>query len=164
MTQRPPGTRIGRRPVLVAVLAAAAIGGWVIGSLLGGASPPSTGLPSTTIAPSTTATAVSPLSSSPSATLSSSAGPDTSAAPILELEGDGDGRSAEFDVLVGWQIQWQAEGDQLAIAVTGDRDLGTVLEIEGPASGVTSPPVSGTYRLVITADGPWSITVIQGTG
>lgn len=163
MTQRPPGTRIGRRPVLVAVLVAAALGGWAIGSLLGGlSSPPPTISPST----ASLATPVASLlpSSSPIATISSSAGPDTSADPVLELKGDGDDRSAEFDVLVGWQIQWQADGDRLAIAVTGDRDLGTVLEIEGPASGVTSPPVSGTYRLEITADGPWSITVIQGTG
>lgn len=67
-------------------------------------------------------------------------------------------------MLVGWQIQWKTDGDRIAIAVTGDQDLGTVVDVPGPASGVTSPPVSGTFRLEITADGPWSITVIQGTG
>ena len=72
--------------------------------------------------------------------------------------------SADFEVRVGWQIAWQADGDHLAIAVKGSQDVGRVVDMDGPASGVTSPPVSGRFHLEITATGPWSLTVIQGTG
>jgi len=80
------------------------------------------------------------------------------------LRGSGNKTSTDFDVLVGWQILWQTDGQQLAIVVKGSQDLGRVLDVPGPASGVTSPPVSGTFHLEITAKGPWSIKVIQGTG
>jgi hypothetical protein len=133
--------------------------------LLGSQSNPTAGSPLPAIA---TPTAVSPTPPSPSApppaTISSSAGPAVSAPPLLELEGTGDERSQTFDVLVGWQIQWQTEADHIVIAVTGDQDLGDVVDFPGPASGVVSPPLGGTYRLEITTDGPWSVTIIQGTG
>ena len=98
------------------------------------------------------------------ATISSSAGPDVSGTPVLDLHGTGDEQTKAFDVLIGWQIQWETEGDHIVIAVTGDQDLGDQVDFPGPASGVVSPPASGTFRLQITADGPWSVTVIQGTG
>lgn len=164
MTHRDYEPRIGRRPILVAILLVAAVGGWAIGSTLGGLSPGSSPTPSVRSTPTPSVNEPSAPSALPTATSSTSAGPDPSAPPVLELNGDGDQRTEPFDVLVGWQIQWQTQGDRLAIAVRGDRDVGTVLEIDGPASGVTSPPVGGNYRLEITADGPWSITVIQGTG
>jgi hypothetical protein len=47
---------------------------------------------------------------------------------------------------------------------SGDKDLGKVVDEDGPASGVTSPPQGRHLPLKVTADGPWSITVIQGTG
>jgi hypothetical protein len=103
-------------------------------------------------------------SSSPTATISSSAGPAISAAPVLDLKGTGNKRSAQFDVLVGWQIQWETQADHIIVEATGEKPLGKVIDEDGPASGVTSPPQGGTFRLQVTADGPWSITVIQGTG
>ena len=87
-----------------------------------------------------------------------------SAPPVLQLKGTGNKRSAQFDVLVGWQIQWSTEADHILVEATGAKPLGKVVDEDGPASGVTSPPVGGTYRLQVTTDGPWSITVIQGTG
>jgi hypothetical protein len=103
-------------------------------------------------------------SSSPTATISSSAGPAISAAPVLELKATGNKRSAQFDVLVGWQIQWETQSDHIVVELTRAKPLGKVIDEDGPASGVTSPPQGGTFRLQVTADGPWSITVIQGTG
>jgi hypothetical protein len=81
---------------------------------------------------------------------------------VLQLEGTGHDVSPPFEVVSGWQIQWQADGDSLAIAVTGDEHLGIVVNEAGPASGVISQPQAGTFRLDIVARGPWSITVIQG--
>jgi hypothetical protein len=72
--------------------------------------------------------------------------------------------SEPFEVVPGWQIQWQTEGTSLAIAVTGDQNLGVVVDEPGPASGVTSLAPAGTFQLNIVASGPWSITVIQGEG
>ena len=165
MTEQQPRTRIGQRSILVALLIPAAIVGWIVGTLVGGtsnptASPSPTPTPTSSAAPSSTP---SP-SASPTATISSSAGPAVSAAPVLELEGTGNERSETFDVLVGWQIQWQTEADHIVVTVIGDQDLGAQVDFPGPASGVVSPPAGGTYRLEITADGPWSVKVIQGTG
>lgn len=70
--------------------------------------------------------------------------------------------SAPFEVVSGWQIQWQTHGASLAIAVSGDQNLGVVVDEPGPKSGVTSLAPGGTFRLDIVARGPWSITVIQG--
>jgi hypothetical protein len=164
VTEQRSGPRIGRRPVLVALFVPAAIVGLIIGTLLGTSSNPTP--PSRTS--SLVATVASPGGTAPSAnataTISTSAGPDTSAKPVLELKGTGSKRSAQFDVLVGWQIQWETEADHIVVEATGEKPLGKVVDEEGPASGVTSPPQGGTFRLQVTADGPWSITVIQGTG
>ena len=87
-----------------------------------------------------------------------------SAPPVLRLTASGNKTSADFEVRVGWQIQWETTGDHLTISIAGSQDLGKVVDLPGPASGVTSPPVSGTFHLMVTASGPWSLTVIQGTG
>ena len=158
-------TRIGRGPILVGVLAVAAIVGWGIGALAGGVS-----RPQATVAPSPKASPTASPASSPTATpiptgsYSVSAGPNVSAAPVIELSGTGNKISADFDVLVGWQIQWQTDADHIVIAVRGDSDLGKVVDVPGPASGIASPPHSGKFHVEITAKGPWSIKVIQGTG
>jgi hypothetical protein len=169
VTEQQPRTRIGQRSILVALLIPAAIVGWIVGTLLGSQSNPTahaapTSTPTPSLASSPAASSTPPASPSPTATISVSAGPAVSGAPVLELEGTGNQRSKAFDVLVGWQIQWATDGDHLVIAVTGDQDLGDQVDFPGPASGVVSPPASGTFRLEITADGPWSVTVIQGTG
>ena len=167
MTEQQPRTRIGQRSILVALLVPAVIVGWIVGTLLGGASNPAasptptpTPTPTASVAPSSAPST----SASPTSTISTSAGPTVSTAPVLKLEGTGNQRSETFDVLVGWQIQWQTDGDHIVVAVTGDQDLGDVVDFPGPASGVVSPPAGGAFRLEITADGPWSVTVIQGTG
>jgi len=167
VTEQQPRTRIGQRSILVALLVPAVIVGWIVATLLGGASNPAasptptpTPTPTASVAPSSAPST----SASPTSTISTSAGPTVSTAPVLKLEGTGNQRSETFDVLVGWQIQWQTDGDHIVVAVTGDQDLGDVVDFPGPASGVVSPPAGGAFRLEITADGPWSVTVIQGTG
>ena len=164
MTEQRSGTRIGQRSVLVALLVPAAIVGLVIGTLLGSSSGPPSPSPSASAPPSVASPTASPSSPSPTATISSSAGPAVSGPPVLQLKGTGNKRSAQFDVLVGWQVQWSTEADHIVVVASGDKDLGMVVDEDGPASGVTSPPQGGTFRLQVTADGPWSITVIQGTG
>ncbi|MEZ0240386.1 MAG: hypothetical protein ACAH65_06270 [Chloroflexota bacterium] len=94
--------------------------------------------------------------------------PAATAAPpqeiILTLRGTEHDVSDPFEVISGWQIQWQTDGASLAIAVTGDQNLGVIVDEPGPASGVTSLAPAGTFRLDIAASGPWSITVVQGGG
>jgi hypothetical protein len=46
--------------------------------------------------------------------------------------------------------------------MSGDRDLGTVVEQDEPGSGVTSPVGGGTFRLEIEAEGAWKIQIVQG--
>ena len=166
MTEQNSRTGIGQRSILVLLLVPAAIVGLVIGTLLGSSSTPPSPLPTSSAAPGIATPTPQPVSpsSSPTATISSSAGPAISAAPVLELKGTGNKRSAQFDVLVGWQIQWETQADHIVVELTGAKPLGKVIDEDGPASGVTSPPQGGTFRLQVTADGPWSITVIQGTG
>jgi hypothetical protein len=83
---------------------------------------------------------------------------------ILELSGSANKVSPDFDVLRGWQIVWQSDGDRFAFAVRGDQDLGAVVDQTGPASGVTSLAPAGTFHIEVTAKGPWSIKVLQGQG
>jgi hypothetical protein len=109
------------------------------------ATPTSTGRPSPTTSPRT-----------------SPAAPQGPRDIILELSGTEHDVSDPFDALPGWQVQWQTDGTSIAIAVTGKQNLGTIVDEEGPASGVTSLALAGTFQLNIVARGPWSITVIQG--
>jgi hypothetical protein len=101
------------------------------------------------------------------ATASPSQPPASPAPPqeiILTLSGTEHDVSDPFEVISGWQIQWQTDGASLAIAVTGDQNLGVIVDEPGPASGVTSLAPAGTFRLDIAASGPWSITIVQGGG
>ena len=81
---------------------------------------------------------------------------------ILTLQGDSHEISDSFEVKPGWQIQWQIDGDAIAIAVSGDPNLGVVIDQEGPASGVTGIAQGGEFSLNIVANGPWKVTVIDG--
>ena len=160
--------RIGQGPVLAAILGATAVVGFGIGILDRGSQPPV----SASVAPAALATP-SP-SPTPSSTISPSASPSTppassiagrSARPaeiILEFSGTVYDVSPPFEVVAGWQIQWQTDGSSLAIAVSGDQNLGIVVDEPGPASGVTSLAPAGNFRLDIAARGPWSVTIIQG--
>jgi hypothetical protein len=150
------------------VLVAAALVGWGIGSFLGsmGSAGPSP-TPSATPSPSPSASA-SPTPTptvSPSPTSSAPAGTEPPPpATILELSGSANKVSPDFEVLRGWQIVWQTDGDRFSFAVRGDQDLGTVVDQTGPASGVTSLAPAGMFHIEVTAKGPWSIKVLQGQG
>jgi hypothetical protein len=163
--------RIGQGPVLAAILAATAVVGFGIGILIGGqpAASPSGGPPAVATAspspPPTATPSVAP-SASPTSTPASGSpvAPSGPRQVLVQFSGTEHDVSEPFEVVPGWQIQWQTEGTSLAIAVTGDQNLGVVVDEPGPASGVTSLAPAGTFQLNIVASGPWSITVIQGEG
>src|SRR4029450_7175993 len=109
VTEQQPRTRIGQRSILVALLVPAVIVGWIVGTLLGSASNPAASpspTPTPTPAPTPKASgapSVAPsTSASPTSTISSSAGPAVSTAPVLKLEGTGNQRSETFQLLGGW--------------------------------------------------------------
>jgi hypothetical protein len=167
--------RIGQGPVLAVILGAAAVVGFGIGTLIGSQDPRSaSGEPVASAAlgsspPTPAATPVLTASPAPSSSAAASPSqPAASPAPpqeiILTLSGTEHDVSDPFEVISGWQIQWQTDGASLAIAVTGDQNLGVIVDEPGPASGVTSLAPAGTFRLDIAASGPWSITVVQGAG
>lgn len=81
---------------------------------------------------------------------------------VAEFAGEGDQTTNRFQVDQGWQIHWETTGERFAFAITGDTDYGTVIEQEGPGSGITSPVGSGSFRLEVTAEGSWDVTVVQG--
>jgi hypothetical protein len=147
-----------------------AVIGFGIGTWIGSQTPRSApSQPAAEASPSSSASPTARPVASPSAVPPSSLSPTASAAPrpqeiILRISGTEHDVSEPFDVVSGWQIQWQTDGASLAIAVTGDQNLGIVVDEAGPASGVTSLAPAGTFRLDIAARGPWSITVVQGGG
>ena len=158
--------RVGHGPALALILGIAGIIGFGIGTWLGHATKPVAAAaiqptPSVLVTPSPSPTA------SPIATPTATPAPTEAAPPepqevILTMQGDSHDVSDSFEVKPGWQIQWQIDGSSIAIAVTGEESLGVVLNQEGPASGVTGIPEGGVFRLEIAANGPWTITVIDG--
>lgn len=80
---------------------------------------------------------------------------------VAEFSGTASGTTDSFSVREPWQIHWETQGESFSYAIRGDVDIGTVIEQEGPGSGVTSPMGSGTFHLEITADGPWQIRIFQ---
>lgn len=158
MTEQRASTRIGR-PVLVAVLAVAAVVGAGIGLFLASIAPPA----ATPIASPTPMVSASIQSSSPSSIPTSA--PSPLAPPggiVLELNGTGNLTTDAFAVEPGWQVVWQSEGEHFSYAVHGAQDLGTVVPDTGPASGANAFAPAGTFRIEIAAQGPWSIKVVQG--
>jgi hypothetical protein len=170
--------RVGYPAALVTIFVAAVLG-WGLGWWLG--APPATppplaavstatpaatlpgtptseppGLPTFTIAPRPVTTASPALGTDPPGTDSP---PPTT---VLEIEGAGDLVSESFDVVNGWQILWQTDGESFAYAIRGDQDVGTVVKQTGPSSGVTSIVPFGRFHLEVTAKGSWSIKVVQG--
>lgn len=81
---------------------------------------------------------------------------------VAEFSGDADLTTSSFEVREGWAIHWDSNGEAFAFAIEGDRDFGTVIDVDEPGNGVTSPTGSGTYNLVITAEGPWTVRITQG--
>ena len=82
---------------------------------------------------------------------------------VAELNGDGDKETKSLAVKDGWEIRWETTGASLQVAITGDRDFGTVINQVGAGGGATYPVGSGSFRLVIKARGPWTIKVVNHT-
>jgi hypothetical protein len=81
---------------------------------------------------------------------------------ITAFTGDGDQTTTSFEVRDQWQVHWENSGDTFNFAINGDQDLGTIVEQDGPGSGVTSVVAGGTFYLDISAEGPWEIRITQG--
>ena len=94
------------------------------------------------------------------------AGPGRAGGPpgsvVLQMSGDSDNLSKEFYVRPGWSIQWENTGTHFSYTIRGDVDFGQVINQNGPGNGITSPVPTGNFRIQVAAEGPWSITVIQG--
>lgn len=83
-------------------------------------------------------------------------------ATVVEFTGTADDVTESFTVRDGWRIRWSTSGEYLRISIRGDRNFGTVVDVEQPDTGVTSPPIGGTFHLEIAGAGPWTIAVLQG--
>lgn len=81
---------------------------------------------------------------------------------VAHFNGPGAATTGEFRVREGWQIHWDSESDTFSLAIRGDRDFGTVVEVDEPTSGITAPVGGGTFFLEVSAEGDWSVEVIQG--
>lgn len=81
---------------------------------------------------------------------------------VAEFTGTGDDVTATFDVRRGWKMQWATTGDAATIAIRGDQNMGDVVTTDEPASGTTDPPAGGVFHLEVTAEGEWTITILQG--
>jgi hypothetical protein len=149
-----------------AVLVGAAILGIGIGTWLGrvGSAAPA---PSSAFASPGPSAVIDTPTATPSLAPPTSTTPAASPSPsppglILRQEGTSDATTATFAVEPGWQITWRTDGESFAYAVTGDQNLGTIVDKKGPASGVTSLSLGGSFRIEIKAVGPWSIVVVNG--
>jgi hypothetical protein len=160
VTVEATAARIGQGPVLAVILGATAVVGFAIGTWIG--SQPSSSRP---VPPAAVASPTPSPTAAPTPTPTAEPIASTPAVPreiILQVSGTEHDVTDPFDALPGWQMQWQTEGTSIAIAVTGKQNLGTVVDEEGPASGVISLAPAGMFQLNVAATGPWSITVIQG--
>lgn len=94
------------------------------------------------------------------------AGPGRAGGPpgsvLADLAGEGDALSDSFFARRGWQIEWETSGTHFAYTIRGDVEFGQVINQNGPGNGITSPVPTGTFRIQVSAEGPWSIKVIQG--
>lgn len=176
MATRPATTSLGQWSGFVVVLGVVAVVGFLVGSWIGdqslGSVPPA--------GPTPAASASAPAATSPPPAASASNAPGsgarsagasaaTSSDPgvpnaVVTIKGSGNDTTEPFDVDPGWQIQWRADAGSFALTVSGTIDLGTIVDESGPAVGVTSIGAGGTYRIDVTAEGAWSVTIVQGGG
>ena len=158
-----------RSATVPVVLVGAALLGIGIGTWLGrmGSDAPrsSTAIaspaPSSASADTATPTVAPTLAATTSTTSAASISPRPSGL-ILEQQGTSNAATESFLVDPGWQITWRTDGESFAFSVSGDQDIGTIVDKRGPASGVTSLAPGGTFQIVVTAVGPWSIVVVNG--
>jgi len=163
-------TSASRPPGLALVLLVAAVVGFALGTWLGNASK------STQVVAVTSSETLSPRPATPvplvSRTATPSPDPTERSAPtgestetadiIFSIEGTKHEVTDSFNVKAGWQIQWQIDGDAIAVAVSGDPNLGVVIDEKGPSSGIAGIAEGGKFALNIVATGHWKITVIDG--
>jgi hypothetical protein len=110
--------------------------------------------PSTTTSPAPTA--------DPTESAAPSQAPSATPEVIFSIKGTKHEVTDSFEAKPGWQIQWQIEGNAIAVAVSGDPNLGVVINQKGPSSGVAGIAEGGRFALNIVATGPWKVTVIEG--
>ena len=82
---------------------------------------------------------------------------------VAEFNGDGDQETKSFTVNDGWEIRWETTGESLQVAITGDTDIGTVVDQPAAGGGATYPVGSGKVHLEIKARGPWTIKIVNHT-
>lgn len=83
-----------------------------------------------------------------------------SAGTVANFSGDGDMTTEPFTVSEGWELHWSTKGSEFEMALS-DGSTRTLMTRNGPGSGTTVPQGFGTYRLVISAKGSWSVEVRQ---
>jgi hypothetical protein len=81
---------------------------------------------------------------------------------VVELRGTGNATSKPFIARTGWRIEWENTGSYFSFTIHGDVEFGQVIAQNGPGSGITSPVPTGNFSIEVVAQGPWSVTVIQG--
>ena len=161
-------TRAGQQPALTVILVIAGVVGFAVGTGLGNASKPSSAAAAgatASIAPATPSATTSPSpTSSPERTAAAQSSQSPLGTPevIFSIEGTKHEVTDSFEAKPGWQIQWQIDGDAIAVAVSGDPNLGVVIDEKGPSSGVAGIAEGGKFALNIVATGHWKITVIDG--
>lgn len=81
---------------------------------------------------------------------------------VATFSGDGDATTASFRVREAWRIEWDSKGSSFAMTISGDENMGTVVQVTEPENGVTAPPSKGTFHLELKAQGSWTIRILQG--
>ena len=155
-------------PRIAVLLAVAGVIGFGLGTWLGNAtktSPVAAAVTTPSIVPDAPSSSTPPSpTTTPDSTESaaSSEAPASSPEIIFSVHGTKHEVTDSFEAKPGWQIRWQIEGNAIAIAVSGDPNLGVVINEKGPSSGVAGIAEGGKFALNIVATGPWKITVLEG--
>jgi len=84
-----------------------------------------------------------------------------SAGSVAQFSGTGDMTTDSFTVQEGWEIAWTTQASRFQMTLSEDGNTRVLLTREGAGSGTTVPRGSGTFQLIVEADGPWNLEVIQ---
>ena len=116
-------------------------------------------------------TAATPTESAPSDTSSSEA-TSSEAAPseglgatveeIASFSGSGPDTTDSFEAAENWELRWEAQnpvGFGVELLTADETSRGQVVQGGEDASGATFVSEEGEFRLRVTADGDWSVTV-----
>lgn len=82
---------------------------------------------------------------------------------ILELEGDGEAISDHFSVKGNWELRWESRGSgpfTVELFTDDGTSRGIIVQGEGGKDGSAFASEEGSFSLLITAEGPWSIRVL----